>query len=382
MPLDLTSFRKSYYLTFGFDLMQADASGRITAGECEKLDCDCGGMSDLRRLQAAEQTRYWGATVINLCCDSGYAMWAVPILDNNELTGALVVQGVELEDKPEGFHEPVQKAADGLLQSALATNLMNRAEVELAHQRARREGDRFLAIEASKLDLVSDNIRCIYLTEEPALLTAIKEGSIQQARAILNKVLVGIYGLAGERMELLKSSVLELVVMMSRAAIEAGANPAAALGRNYRSLAELSYIDDEEELSEWIRRMLEIQIECIRTNDSYPNSLLLAKAARYMQSNLHQHLRRDEIARIAGLSPSHFSKLVSERMGRPFGQLLTQMRVNRAKELLLQSDRNLSEIAIECGFFDQSHFNKTFRAATSQSPGEYRKRGSAPDPIS
>jgi AraC family transcriptional regulator len=50
------------------------------------------------------------------------------------------------------------------------------------------------------------------------------------------------------------------------------------------------------------------------------------------------------------------------------------MRVNRAKELLRQTDRSLSEIAIECGFFDQSHFNKSFRAATACSPGEFRKR--------
>lgn len=374
MPLDFSSLRNNYHGDFGFDLLQTDATGRIVAGEAGPLDCACGGLADLRRLQAAEQTRYWGETVINLCCDTGYALWAVPVLDNNELTAALVVQGVDLEGRPTSFHASVQEAANALLQRALEANLINRAEVELARQRAQRESDRFLAIEASKLDLVSDDIRSIYLTEEPALLGAIKEGAIKEARAILNRVLIGIYGLAGERMELLKSSVLELVVMMSRAAVEAGAEPAAALGRNYRSLAELSEIDDEEDLSDWLRRMLETLIECIHTNNTYPNSLLLTKAVRHMQANLHQHLRRDEIARVAGLSPSHFSKLVSERLGRPFGQLLTQMRVNRAKELLLQTDRSLSEIAIECGFFDQSHFNKSFRAATTQSPGEYRKR--------
>lgn len=373
---------EQYFKSHGFKLWLTDAGGQTLEGSPPICDCDCCGQSEARRIQAAEQTRYWGETIINLCCDSGYAMWAVPILNNNVLAGALVVQGVELEGQPVDFHASVQKAANALLEYALEANLINRSEVEIARQRARKESDRFLAIESSKRDLVSDDMRGIYLTEEPALLSAIKAGEIKEARSILNRVLVGIYGLAGERMELLKSSVLELVVMMSRAAVEAGAEPAAVLGRNYRSLAELSDIDDEEDLSSWVRRMLETLIECIRNNNTFPNSLLLVRATRYMQSNLHQHLRRDEIARIAGLSPSHFSKLVSERMGRPFGQLLTQMRVNRAKELLLQSDRNLSDIAIECGFFDQSHFNKTFRAATSQSPGEYRKRGSAPDPIS
>lgn len=371
----LTSLLAQYRRDHGFELLQTDASGRILAGQAEPLDCNCGGQSDTRRLQAAEQTRYWGETIINLCCDTGYAIWAVPILDNNELTGALVVQGVALEAQPARFSESVQKAANALLETALEANLINRAEVESARQHALRESDRFLAIEANKKDPISDDMRSIYLTEEPALLSAIKEGARSEARAILNRVLIGIYGLAGERMELLKSSVLELVVMMSRAAVEAGAEPASVLGRNYRSLAELSEIDDEEDLSDWLCRMLETLIESIRSNNSYPNSLLLVKATEYMKANLHQQIRRDDVARVAGISPSHFSKLVSERMGRPFSQLLTQMRVNRAKELLLQSDRNLSEIAIECGFFDQSHFNKTFRAATAESPGEYRKRG-------
>lgn len=370
----LTYFCSQYLRDYGFELLRTDARGRVLAGCPRQLDCDCGGQSDVRRLQAAEQSRYWGQTVINLCCDSGYAMWAVPILDNNQLIGTLVVQGVDLEGQPAGFHESVQKAANALLERALEANLINSAEIALARQRALRESDRFLVIEASKQDHVSDDMRSIYLMEEPALLSAIKEGEIKEARSILNRILITIYGLAGERMELLKSSVLELVVMMSRAAVEAGAEPATVLGRNYRTLVELSIIDDEEDLSDWVRRMLETMIDCIHKNNTYPNSLLLLKAIKHMQANLHQHLRRDDVARVAGISPSHFSRLVTERMGRPFSQLLNQMRVNRAKELLVQSNRSLAKIAVECGFFDQSHFNKTFRSATSYSPGEYRKR--------
>ena len=363
----------AYNREFGFVVVPVDRSGRPLEGIPGATDCDCGNRSDQRRLRAIEQTRLWGETIINLCCDNGYAMWGVPLIDNNELVGGLIVQGVELEGLSNDDHGRVQQAAHALHHLAIETNCIPRAEVELAQQQARKESHRFLAIEAAKKQSVSDDIRTIYLTEEPDLLSAIKIGDIGRARAILNHILTGVYGLAGERLELLKSAVLELVVMMSRAAVEAGADPATVLGRNYQSLADLAAIDDEEDLADWVRRMLETLIESIRTNDSYPNSLLMLRAVRYMQANLHKHLRRDEVARVAGVSPSHFSKLVSERMGRPFGQLLTQMRVNRAKELLLQTDHSLSEIATECGFFDQSHFNKSFRAATNQSPGEFRK---------
>lgn len=92
-----------------------------------------------------------------------------------------------------------------------------------------------------------------------------------------------------------------------------------------------------------------------------------------MRSHLHEPLLRDEVARVAGVSPSHFSKLVTERMGRSFTQLLAQMRVDRARELLCHSGHSLGDIALECGFYDQSHFNKVFRAAMSMSPGDYRR---------
>jgi AraC-like DNA-binding protein len=374
MDFDFETFKNQYAEKYRFDLCLIDARGKRVRGGISELQCDCKGLSDDRRRQCAEQTRYWGETVIQLCCDNGFAMWSVPVTENNRLVGGLVVQGVDLEGQAPDFHEHVQTAANALLQLALDANLIHSAEIELARQHALREQDRFLAIEAGKKDVARDDIRTLYLMEEPDLLSAIKQGETGNARSILNRILAGIYGLSGDRMELLKSSVLELVVMMSRAAVEAGAEPAIVLGRNYRSLVELSRIDDEEDLADWVRRMLETLIDSIRTYHEYPHSLLLIKAVKHMQANLHQHLRRDDVARVAGLSPSHFSKIVTERMGRSFTQLLTQMRVNRAKELLLHTEKSLSEVAIECGFFDQSHFSKSFRSHTNLSPGEFRRR--------
>ena len=366
--------QESYRSVYGFDLIWIDSEGNPVSGKLRLTDCKCGNRNPGRRIQAATQTRYWGETVINLCCDNGTALWAVPIMDNNQLKGALLVQGVELESGEDGFYGKVQKAADGLLHMALDANLLNEAEVKLAQLRAKDEQERFLALEASKKDFVSDDIRSIYLIEEPELLAAIKNGELDKARASLNRVLTGIYALSGERMELLKSCILELVVMMSRAAVEAGAEPASVLGQNYRSLAELSKIDDEEDLSAWLRRMLELLIERIRKSNTFPNSLLLLRAVQHMRTHLHHSLTRDDVARIAGVSPGHFSKLMTERVGRSFSQLLTQIRVDHAKELLRTTDKTLTDIALSCGFCDQSHMNKVFRMTGSLSPGKYRKR--------
>mgnify|MGYP006309294973 CR=1 FL=1 len=92
-------FQQAYREAFGLELLYADPEGRILSGTLYPSACDCMGHSDQRRKEAAEQTLYWGETIINLCCDNGYAMWAVPIMHNNAITGILVVQGIDLESK-------------------------------------------------------------------------------------------------------------------------------------------------------------------------------------------------------------------------------------------------------------------------------------------
>ena len=102
-----------------------------------------------------------------------------------------------------------------------------------------------------------DTIREFYLYEEPALLGAIRLGDRREARRIINHVLVHIYSAGQERSELLKGLLLELVVMISRAAVEAGASQSEVLGMRFSHLTELAEIDDDEALAAWLRGTLE-----------------------------------------------------------------------------------------------------------------------------
>jgi two-component system response regulator YesN len=267
----------------------------------------------------------------------------------------------------------VQRAADTLLEWVVRDNHLPEAAVTLARQRAESAADRFRVLEQAK-QFAPDDLRCLYLREEPELLAAIKHGTPGEARAILNRILVNIYGLGQQRMDLLKALVMELIVMMSRAAVEAGASPSMLLGANYRSLVELSEITDEEDLARWVRRMLDALIEAIRSNEDYPHSLILTKALAYMREHLGRNIRRAEVARHAGVSPGHLAAVMTERMGRSFTEMLAKMRVDRAKELLRGGQLSLSAIAVECGFYDQSHLNKIFRKHTGKSPGAFRSQ--------
>lgn len=222
-----------------------------------------------------------------------------------------------------------------------------------------------------------DRIRELYLFQEPSLLAAIRRGDRGEARRIINHVLVHIYSAGEERSDLLKGLLLELVVMISRAAVEAGALQSDILGANFRFLTELAEIDDDEDLAAWLRKMLEHVISTIEKQEDFTPPLLVGKALDFMRANLHKDISRDETARHAGISPSHFSRLLKERTGRSFTELLRQCRVDLACDLLRSTEQSLAEIADACGFCDQSYFTRVFQDVKGMTPKRFRDESQA-----
>ena len=98
---------------------------------------------------------------------------------------------------------------------------------------------------------------------------------------------------------------------------------------------------------------------------------VLALACSYMEDNLGENFTLDDLARAVGVSRFHFSRLFRVSTGEsPMGFSL-RLRIEHAKGMLLKGDRRICEIAMALGFFDQSHFARTFRRITGVSPGEY-----------
>lgn len=219
-----------------------------------------------------------------------------------------------------------------------------------------------------------DTIREFYLYQEPALLGAIRLGDRREARRIINHVLVHIYSAGQERSELLKGLLLELVVMISRAAVEAGASQSEVLGMRFSHLTELAEIDDDEALAAWLRGTLERIFTAIERQQRFEVPLAVAAALKFIRDKLGCELSREEVARHVGVSAGHFSELLKERTGRSFVELLRETRIQAACELLAHTEKSLSEIAGACGFCDQSYFTRVFKDVRGITPRQYRSR--------
>jgi len=365
-----------YMRTWQLPCALANAFGYLVAGSLTcSHECSSAPECAAARRRAIEESVRWGEPSVYLC-PQGNVIWAVPVMMNSVVTGGVIVTKVEA---PAGGHDyspitttDIRRAAVDLLTMTEEANLTNAALLELNRMAAQRESERAEAIHELK-EQNYQSIRDIYLVEEPALIAAIKRGDRAAAREIINRVLVGIYYMGRDRTLLLKSFLLELVVMMSRSAVEAGGDPTELLGTNYSAFAELARIDSEEELCAWLVAMLEKVMDAIKASHHFPIGMLMGAALKYMQEHLHEELSRDDVAKVACLSPSHFSRVVKQTFNQSFTDLLAKMRVDKAREMLVLTEKNLLQICMDCGFSDQSYFTKVFQKFTGRTPGEYRR---------
>jgi AraC-like DNA-binding protein len=99
----------------------------------------------------------------------------------------------------------------------------------------------------------------------------------------------------------------------------------------------------------------------------------LAEAARYIQSQYREQLRIEELARMSSLSVYQFEQRMKKIFQLTAGQFITKIRIEAACKRLRSTDDSVVDIALDCGFYDQSAFARQFKATTGLTPSEYRR---------
>jgi AraC-like DNA-binding protein len=99
----------------------------------------------------------------------------------------------------------------------------------------------------------------------------------------------------------------------------------------------------------------------------------LRRALDFIEAHLEGDPSVADVARECHLSASHFNRAFRQAVGVPPHRWLTQRRIERAKDLLRGGDLDLAEIALACGFVDQSHLTRTFTRYEGQGPGKWRR---------
>lgn len=103
------------------------------------------------------------------------------------------------------------------------------------------------------------------------------------------------------------------------------------------------------------------------------DSRRVLKVKNFISSNYQNELRLNELASLAGMSPSAFSRFFKLRTGRNLSDYIIDLRLGHASRQLVDTSKSISEISYSCGFNNLSNFNRIFKKKKGCSPSEFRE---------
>jgi AraC family transcriptional regulator len=158
-------------------------------------------------------------------------------------------------------------------------------------------------------------------------------------------------------------------------------------GMNLRPIIDLSGTQPAWELMDLYRRITaretnQLDIESRATSLAFsivqssariPRDLRsLRRACEFVHAHFEENLTLARVAHAAGVHPVYLGQIFRKEFGETLGEYLNRIRVRAAAERLANSDLPLTTIALDFGFYDQSHFTRVFRQFTGATPGVFR----------
>lgn len=332
-------------------------------------------------------------------CKAGLNHIAFPLINSNELLGSVIV-GPFLMDDPDstivsGLAEHYQISAAlslelydelgqlvvlspakvnqlKLLMDHLLTPLLPLGRSLLLENQKKMSQQAKLneTIQHFKGQAGSSSLLSLYHKEKD-LLAKVRSGNTQEVKAMLNDLIGYVLFNEGSQLESVRVHCIELTTLLSRVAMDGGANTDNIFYLSSQFITRLYEQQTLEDICLLMQEVLESFMNAM-FNETDGGNLYIRKALRYMQDNYHSHLELSQVAEFVGLSPSYFSSLFKQVVKRSFREHLCLIRVEESKRLLLQKKYSLVDIALAMGFPDQSYYCKVFKRIVGISPGKYR----------
>ncbi|MCL2070195.1 MAG: helix-turn-helix domain-containing protein [Treponema sp.] len=347
----------------------------------------------------AESRRISGTYIYS--CPAGFVCWTSPLFRNGRYAGALKAGHVLSSSHEEVLGkflalskdkiatDKFRKLLEGTEQKSLEevqamARLLGVCAEEISEKNKgagpiiRRIGLKDMNTTKPKLPATDTEPEQL-LEKERMLVAAFKRGDSETGGKILNELMsrfkASFQEDSPEDFEIIRLRAIELLVLLSRAAIPASSEAASGdtlLDGNDRYLRRIQESKNPEELIENLQLAAKSMAGKIFSFQGIRHASVLRKAERYIWENYTRKISLTEISKASGLSAPYLSTIFKEEMGENLSSYLNRLRVERAKTLLKETSKPLKEIAKLCGFEDQSWFSKIFKTFTGTSPGKYR----------
>lgn len=208
---------------------------------------------------------------------------------------------------------------------------------------------------------------------EKGIFSGVSHGDFTEASLYSERFTEWMRNYDGNNIMAIRLKVLEFVLWAEHMAYENG-------GMTYRFgsrdsyLPEIMAMNTIDELKTWFLNKIRISCENISSKRQERSTDIIEIAKEYIDGAFSKDISLDDVSRVVNVSPYYFSKLFKEATGENFIEYLTNIRINKAKELLLNSDYSMKELCSMCGYQDPNYFSRTFKKNVGLTPTEYKEK--------
>lgn len=115
-------------------------------------------------------------------------------------------------------------------------------------------------------------------------------------------------------------------------------------------------------------------LESVELCESSAKNEIATGVVSYIREHLTDEITLSDIAKVLGYNPNYLSKCISDIFETNLCTLIANIRVDKARYLLFETDKTGLEICYDCGFGSERSFHRQFKAVTGRTPKEYRNR--------
>lgn len=119
----------------------------------------------------------------------------------------------------------------------------------------------------------------------------------------------------------------------------------------------------------------QVELIGVQSSDStLPHSRRINKIVQFVENNYHHKISLEDVGKLVGMSASSVSRFFKQRTRHNFWDYLNGFRIDRAAQMMIETEHTISEISYACGFNNISNFNRVFRERIGTTPSDYRNK--------
>lgn len=168
-----------------------------------------------------------------------------------------------------------------------------------------------------------------------------------------------------------KNKIVELIILVCHAAREEG--PSSSFYLNYIGYIEEIREVDDIDIEAWAYRKFQYLLKGIQMRKTVKLHPIIHNSIAYIEKNYTKDITLEKVSSMVGLTPQYFSSYFKEEMDITFTEHITKLRIEKAKELIRNSQMSIQEVCFFVGYHDPNYFSRIFKKYVGCTPSRYKK---------